>query len=69
MTKGAARTATITVIIACVLFHLSFLLVQTNRCQPAAKQWDLSITGGHCLPAVPFYTSMASLTIAFDITV
>ncbi|KAF1925975.1 uncharacterized protein M421DRAFT_68548 [Didymella exigua CBS 183.55] len=69
MTQGAARTATITVIIGCVLFHLSFLLVQINLCQPAAKQWDPKITWGQCLPAVPFYTSMASLTILFDITV
>jgi hypothetical protein len=48
---------------------LSFLVVQINLCQPAAKQWDPSITNGSCLPAVPFYTSMASLTIVFDIIV
>ncbi|RYO55343.1 hypothetical protein AA0113_g9048 [Alternaria arborescens] len=41
----------------------------TNLCQPAAKQWDPSITWGQCLPAVPFYTSMASLTIVFDVVV
>ncbi|KAJ4407986.1 hypothetical protein N0V91_003652 [Didymella pomorum] len=69
MTKGTARTATVTVIVACVLFHISFLVVQVNLCQPAAKQWDPSITSGKCLPAVPFYTSMASLTIVFDIIV
>ncbi|KAJ4985322.1 integral membrane protein [Stagonosporopsis vannaccii] len=69
MTQGLARTATITVIVTCVLFHLSFLLVQVNLCQPAAKQWDPNITGGSCLPAVPFYTSMASMTIVFDIIV
>ncbi|KAF1847677.1 uncharacterized protein K460DRAFT_384006 [Cucurbitaria berberidis CBS 394.84] len=69
MTKGAARTTTIAFIIACVLFHLSFLLVQSNLCQPAVKQWDPRITWGRCLPAVPFYTSMASLMILFDITV
>lgn len=34
MTKGTARIATLTVIVACVLFHLSFLLVQVNLCQP-----------------------------------
>ncbi|KAF2832354.1 hypothetical protein CC86DRAFT_243433, partial [Ophiobolus disseminans] len=69
MTKGAARNATIGVIVACIAFHLSFLLVQVNLCQPIAKQWDPAITGGKCLPAVPFYTSMASLTIVFDVTV
>ncbi|KAI4679112.1 uncharacterized protein J4E88_006405 [Alternaria novae-zelandiae] len=69
MPKGASRNATITVIVACILFHLCFLVVQTNLCQPAAKQWDPSITWGQCLPAVPFYTSMASLTIVFDIVV
>lgn len=34
-----------------------------------AKQWDPKITVGKCLPAVPFYTSMASLTICFDVAV
>ncbi|OHF00947.1 integral membrane protein [Colletotrichum orchidophilum] len=34
-----------------------------------AKQWDPTITNGSCLPSVPFYTSMASLTIAFDLVV
>ncbi|CAN9414074.1 unnamed protein product [Alternaria alternata] len=69
MPKGVSRNATIAVIVACILFHLCFLIVQTNLCQPAAKQWDPSITWGQCLPAVPFYTSMASLTIVFDVIV
>ncbi|KAG9196427.1 hypothetical protein G6011_01548 [Alternaria panax] len=69
MPKGASRSATIIVIVACILFHLCFLVVQTNLCQPIAKQWDPSITWGQCLPAVPFYTSMASLTIVFDVVV
>jgi hypothetical protein len=34
MTKGAARTAAIAVMVACIAFHLSFLLVQINLCQP-----------------------------------
>ncbi|KAJ0308675.1 hypothetical protein COL516b_003219 [Colletotrichum fioriniae] len=34
-----------------------------------AKQWDPTITNGSCIPGVPFYTSMASLTIAFDVIV
>jgi hypothetical protein len=87
MTKGAARNATIVVMVACIAFHISFLLVQINLCQPVsrfptsiatarfannrkvAKQWNPAITSGKCLPAVPFYTSMASLTICFDIAV
>ncbi|KAJ8117658.1 hypothetical protein OPT61_g1199 [Boeremia exigua] len=69
MTTGYTRTTTVTVIIACVMFHLSFLLVQINLCQPVAKQWDPMITWGDCIPAVPFYTSMASLAIFFDIIV
>jgi hypothetical protein len=32
------------------------------------KQWDKAVTWGTCLPAVPFYTTMASITIIFDIT-
>ncbi|KAH3907540.1 hypothetical protein HBI56_159650 [Parastagonospora nodorum] len=69
MTKGGARNATITVIVACIAFHISFLLVQVNLCQPVAKQWDPAILTGKCLPAVPFYTSVASLTILFDVAV
>lgn len=67
--KGLYRHTIIAVIVACVLFHLSFLLVQINLCQPVRKQWDPSITTGYCIPAVPFYTSMASLTIVFDVAV
>ncbi|ESA42648.1 hypothetical protein GE21DRAFT_8096 [Neurospora crassa] len=65
--KGGYRYLTLGVIVSCFLFHLSFLLVQLNLCQPAAKQWDYSIPG-KCLKGVPFYTSMASLTIIFDVT-
>lgn len=32
-----------------------------------AKQWDPAVKGGHCVSAVPFYTTMASLTILFDL--
>ncbi|KAH7021449.1 uncharacterized protein B0I36DRAFT_377295 [Microdochium trichocladiopsis] len=69
MTAGAVRTATIVVAVLCCLFHLSFLLVQLNLCQPVAKQWDPAIMDGQCIVAVPFYTSMASLTIVFDVAV
>jgi hypothetical protein len=66
---GAYRITLSTVIAACILFHMAFLLVQINLCQPARKQWDPAITYGTCIPGVPFYTSMASITIVFDITV
>ncbi|KAK3297225.1 uncharacterized protein B0H64DRAFT_440698 [Chaetomium fimeti] len=66
---GAYRLTLFTVITACVLFHLSFLLIQLNLCQPIRKQWDPAITYGSCIPGVPFYTSMASITIVFDVTV
>jgi hypothetical protein len=32
------------------------------------KQWDEAyLTVGSCIVAVPFYTSMASITIVFDV--
>ncbi|KAJ3531216.1 hypothetical protein NM208_g8975 [Fusarium decemcellulare] len=33
------------------------------------KQWDASVTEGSCIPAVPMYTTMASITIVFDVVV
>lgn len=63
------RPLLIVTLVLCVLFHLTFLIVQVNLCQPIAKQWDPSITVGSCIPGVPFYTSMASLTIFFDIVI
>ncbi|KAK7989210.1 hypothetical protein PG989_009525 [Apiospora arundinis] len=44
-------------------FKLSLLLSQV------AKQWDPSITQGHCIEAVPFYTTVAAMTIVLDILV
>jgi hypothetical protein len=35
---GIYRHVCIAVIVACVMFHLAFLLVQINLCQPIAKQ-------------------------------
>jgi hypothetical protein len=67
LTIRAYRLTIFGVIAACILFHLAFLIVQINLCQPARKQWDPTITYGSCLPGVPFYTSMASLTIVFDV--
>jgi hypothetical protein len=42
MPKGAARTATIVVLVACVAFHLSFLLVQINLCTPVGFRLDFN---------------------------
>ncbi|TEA16461.1 Satratoxin biosynthesis SC1 cluster protein 4 [Colletotrichum sidae] len=67
--KGIYRISTMVTIGLCVAYHVAFLLVQLNLCTPVAKQWDPTITNGSCIPGVPFYTSMASLTIAFDIIV
>ncbi|GAB1314854.1 Rhodopsin domain-containing protein [Madurella fahalii] len=67
--NGTYRHTIIGVIVAAIMFHLSFLLVQLNLCQPARKQWNPDITYGSCLPGAPFYTSMASITIVFDVTV
>ncbi|KAH8596903.1 hypothetical protein B0O99DRAFT_508895 [Bisporella sp. PMI_857] len=63
------RLSIIAIIAACTAFHLSFLLVQLNLCQPISKQWDPAVTTGSCLVAVPVYTSMASLTILFDVII
>jgi hypothetical protein len=65
---GVYRSTIYGVIAACILFHLAFLIVQINLCQPASKQWDPAITYGYCIPGVPFYTAMASLTMVFDVT-
>ncbi|TVY40006.1 Satratoxin biosynthesis SC1 cluster protein [Lachnellula subtilissima] len=63
------KIAIIGLMVACTIFNLCFLIIQLNLCIPAAKQWDPSITTGHCLAAVPFYTSMASITIVFDVLI
>ncbi|KAL0933845.1 uncharacterized protein CTRU02_210644 [Colletotrichum truncatum] len=83
--KGIYRWSTFATIGLCIAYHISFLVVQINLCTPVrftlrthctaaniqqiAKQWDPTITNGSCIPGVPFYTSMASLTIFFDIVV
>ncbi|GKT65573.1 integral membrane protein [Colletotrichum tofieldiae] len=78
--KGVYRWATFATMCLCVAYHIAFLVVQLNLCTPKAsrsatdnlkiaKQWDPTITNGSCIPGVPFYTSMAALTIVFDIVV
>jgi len=58
------------IIVCCTAFHIVFLLVQINLCTPVAKQWDPALSEvGSCIPAVPFYTSMASITIVFDVII
>ena len=68
--KGIYHHVTIGIITSCVLFHAAFLIVQINLCQPVAKQWDPALAKvGNCIEGVPFYTSMGSLTILFDVAV
>ncbi|KAK2049428.1 integral membrane protein [Colletotrichum somersetense] len=67
--KGPYRLATFITMGMCVAYHVAFLIVQINLCTPIAKQWDPTITNGSCIPGVPFYTAMASLTILFDLVV
>ncbi|KAF9873443.1 integral membrane protein [Colletotrichum karsti] len=67
--KGIYRWCTFATIGLCIAYHIAFLVVQLNLCTPIAKQWDPTITNGSCIPGVPFYTSMAALTIVFDIIV
>ncbi|KAF0327441.1 hypothetical protein K4K61_011908 [Colletotrichum sp. SAR11_59] len=67
--KGIYRWSTFATIGLCIAYHIAFLVVQINLCTPIAKQWDPTITNGFCIPGVPFYTSMAALTIVFDIVV
>ena len=66
---GIYRHTIYAIITLCVMFHLSFLLVQITLCQPARRQWDPAVVEGSCLPGVPVYTSMASITLIFDVTV
>ncbi|KAM7212406.1 hypothetical protein V8F06_012207 [Rhypophila decipiens] len=66
---GNYRNGTKVAIMACGLFHLCFLVIQINLCAPIAKQWDPTVRGGSCLPAVPVYTTLAALTIVFDVIV
>ncbi|KLO82552.1 integral membrane protein PTH11 [Fusarium fujikuroi] len=69
MASGIWYKVTVGVAVACTLFHISFLIAQINLCTPVRKQWDLSITHGSCLKGVPMYTTMASITIVFDVVV
>ncbi|KAK8089087.1 hypothetical protein PG997_004048 [Apiospora hydei] len=66
---GIWKFLTVIISIVCVLFHAAFLVVQINLCTPIAKQWDPSITSGHCIEAVPFYTTVAAMTIVLDVLV
>jgi hypothetical protein len=65
--ERAHRIVIVVVMALCVAFHFCFLVVQINLCTPVNKQWDPAVVGGSCVQAVPFYTSMASITILFDI--
>ncbi|KAL3426781.1 integral membrane protein [Phlyctema vagabunda] len=63
------RMAIMVIIGLCTAHSFCFLIVQINLCSPISKQWDPAVTTGSCLVAVPFYTSMASLTILFDVVI
>ncbi|KAI6778724.1 uncharacterized protein J7T54_000758 [Emericellopsis cladophorae] len=65
---GVYSWTIVTVIGLCFAYHVCFLIVQINLCTPLAFQWDRSLSGT-CVETVPFYLSMASLTIIFDIVV
>ncbi|KAK8056286.1 hypothetical protein PG993_001513 [Apiospora rasikravindrae] len=66
---GIWKFLTVIISIVCILFHAAFLVVQINLCTPIAKQWDPTITSGHCIEAVPFYTTVAAMTIVLDVLV
>ncbi|CZR59973.1 uncharacterized protein PAC_09868 [Phialocephala subalpina] len=61
------RIGIICVAITCSVYYFCFFVAQLNFCAPVAKAWDPTITIGSCLPAVPFYTAMGSITFIFDI--
>ncbi|KAL6353895.1 hypothetical protein LRP88_12890 [Fusarium phalaenopsidis] len=66
---GNYRIAAIIVAVIISMAHIAFICVFLFLCTPIAKQWDPSITGGHCADAVPFYLSFSALTILFDVMV
>ncbi|KAK7908049.1 hypothetical protein PG985_015352 [Apiospora marii] len=67
--KGIWRFLAVLVSLVTILFHASFLVVQINLCTPIAKQWDPTIIHGRCIEAVPFYTTVAAMTIVLDVIV
>ncbi|KAF5021890.1 hypothetical protein F66182_6081 [Fusarium sp. NRRL 66182] len=52
-----------------LISYLRFMAAGVWYKATVRKQWDASITYGSCLKGVPLYTTMASLTIAFDVIV
>ncbi|KAI8663358.1 hypothetical protein NCS57_00936400 [Fusarium keratoplasticum] len=66
---GNYRIAAIIVAVIISMAHIAFICVFLFLCTPIAKQWDPSITGGHCADAVPFYLSFSALTILFDVMI
>ncbi|KAK8138628.1 hypothetical protein PG984_002008, partial [Apiospora sp. TS-2023a] len=67
--QGIWKFLTVLISIVTILFHASFLVIQINLCTPIAKQWDPTIAHGHCIEAVPFYTTVAAMTIVLDVLV
>ncbi|KAN0120307.1 hypothetical protein V8E51_002515 [Hyaloscypha variabilis] len=63
------RLAIVGLAITCSMFHFCFFVIQLHLCNPVAKQWDPTITGGACIPALPLYTTMALITIIFEVLI
>lgn len=67
--QGRYYTASIYIAVVCTLAHIAFACVFLFLCTPIEKQWNPSVTWGHCAQAVPFYLSFSSLTMCFDLLV
>ncbi|KAK8007805.1 hypothetical protein PG989_001795 [Apiospora arundinis] len=63
------RITIITVAVGCIMFHFIYLVVQMSRCLPPGAAWSPSIATGFCVAPVPFFISMASITMVFDLVV
>ncbi|KAK7991070.1 satratoxin biosynthesis SC1 cluster protein 4 [Apiospora arundinis] len=63
------RITIITVAVGCIMFHFIYLVVQMSRCLPPGVVWSPSIATGFCVAPVPFFISMALITMVFDLVV
>ncbi|KAJ4145392.1 hypothetical protein LMH87_004244 [Akanthomyces muscarius] len=63
------RKVIIAIMVIITTAHIAFLCGFLFLCTPISKQWDPSITWGHCAAGLPFYLSFSALTIVFDATV
>lgn len=51
------------------MFHFIYLMVQMSRCLAPGATWNPSIPTGFCVAPVPFFISMAAITMVFDLVV